>query len=115
MNAVASQGIQEHGEGSHEGLTFTSRHLGNLALVQHDAAEELYVVVHHFPLQIVATSCPVVMVDGFVAVDGDEVLAGVSSQLAVEVGSGNHRLLVLSKAAGGLFDDGKHFGHHLVE
>ena len=115
VDAISCQGIKEHGEGSDERLTFTGSHLGNLSLVQHDAAEELYVVVYHFPLQVIAAGRPVVVVDGLVAVDGDEVLARVGSQFAVEVGGCDDGLLVLGKAAGGILDDGKHLRHHLVE
>ena len=56
-----------------------------------------------------------VVVDGLVAVDGDEVFPGVSGQLAVEVGGGDDGLFVLGEAAGGILHDGEHLGHHLVE
>jgi len=115
VDAVARQGVQEHGQGSHEGLTFTRCHLGNLTLMQNDTTKQLNVVVDHFPLQVVATSGPMVMIDSLVAIDGDEVLAGVGSQFTVEVGGRNDGLLVLGKAAGRLLDDGEHLGHHLVE
>ncbi len=115
MHAVAGQCIQEYGQRGHERLTFTCCHLGYLALVQHDAAEELHVVVHHLPFQVVAACRPVVVVDGLVAVDGDEVLAGVGGQLAVEVVGRDDGLLVLGEAAGGLLHNGEHLGHHLVQ
>ena len=113
--AVACQSIQEHGQRGHEGLTFAGGHLGNLSLMEHGAAEELHVVVNHLPLQVVAACCPVVMIDGLVAVDGDEVLAGVASQFAVEVGSRHDCLFVLGKAAGGVLHNGEDLGAHLVE
>ena len=115
MHAVACQGIEEHGERGHEGLTLTGGHLGNLALMQHDAAKELHVVVHHLPLQVVATSCPVVMVDGLVAINGDKVFSGVGGQVTVEVSGGDDGLLVLGEAAGRILDNGIDLGHHLVE
>ena len=39
MHAVAGQGVEEYGKSGNKGLAFTSGHLGNLALVQHGAAE----------------------------------------------------------------------------
>ena len=83
--------------------------------MQYSTAEELYVVMHHLPLQVVATSCPVVVVDGLVAIDGNEVLLRIGGQLAVEVRCRDYRLLVLGEAAGRLLDDGEDLEHHLVE
>ena len=112
---VTREGIQEYRQGSHERLTLTSGHLGDFSLMQYDTTEQLHVVVDHLPFQVVTACSPVVMIDGLVTVDGDEVLLRVTSQLTVEVCGRHDGLLVLGKAAGGLFHDGKHFWHHLVE
>ena len=74
MHAVASQCVEEYRAGSHEGLTFTRCHLGNLALMEHGTADELHVIVYHLPLRIVAACGPMVVVYGLIAVDGDEVV-----------------------------------------
>ena len=50
MHTVTGKGIQEHREGSHEGFTFTSRHLSDLSLMEHDTTKQLHVVVNHLPL-----------------------------------------------------------------
>ena len=113
VHAVASEGVEEYGQGSHEGLTLTRSHLGNLALVEHGAAEELHVVVDHVPHRLVAAGDPMVVVDGAVAVDVDEVVAG--GQLAVEVGGGDDDVLVVGEAFGGRFHDGEGHGTNLVE
>ena len=115
VNTITRQCIQEYRQRSHEGLTFTRCHLGNLTLMQNNTTKQLYVVVYHFPFQVVATCRPMVVVDGLVAIDGDKVLAGVCSQLAVEIGSGNNRFLVLSETSGCLFHDRENLGHHLVQ
>ena len=115
VDAIARQGVEEYGQGSDKRLTLTSGHLGNLTLVEHRTAEQLDVVVYHFPFQVIATCRPVVVIDGFVAIDGDEILTGVSSQFAVKVGGSHDGLLVLGKATGGLFDNGENLGHSLVE
>ena len=115
VHAVAGQCVKEDGQCSHEGLTLAGGHLGNLALMEHHAAEELHVVVHHLPFQVVAAGCPVVVVDGLVAIDGDKVLARVAGQFAVEVVGRDDGLLVLCEAACRLLDDGIDLGHHLVE
>ena len=115
MNTVACEGVEEHGEGGHEGLTFTSSHLSNLSLMEYDTTKQLYVVVDHFPFQVVTTCSPVVMVDGLVAIDSDKVLTGIGCQLTVEVGSGDDGFFVFCKATGGLLHDGEHLEHHFVE
>ena len=113
--AVACQGIEEDGQRSYERLTLTRCHLGYLTLVEHLTTEELHVVVHHFPLQVVAAGCPVVVVVGFVAIDADEVVARVASQLAVEVSGCHHSLFVLGETACRLLNDAESHRHHLVE
>ena len=77
MHTVSCQGIKEYRECCHEGLSFTGSHLRNLSLMQYDTSEELYVVVDHFPLHIVAAGSPVVVIDSLVTVDGHEVVGWV--------------------------------------
>ena len=110
---LAGQGVEEYGQRSHQRFTLTRGHLGNLTLVQYHTAKELYVVVDHIPLQVVATCQPVVLVDGLVALDGDKLLLG--SQVAVElVGCYNHRL-VLGKTAGRILHNGEGLRQNLVQ
>lgn len=113
MYALAGHGVEEDGERRHEGLALTRGHLGDFALVEHHAAEELDVVVDHVPLHVVAARLPVGGVYGLVAVDGDEVLRG--GQLAVEVVGRHHDRLVLGEAAGRILHDGEGFGEDFVE
>ena len=115
MYAIACQSIEEDWQSSHKSLTFTSSHLGNLSLMEYSATEKLDVVMNHLPWQIVSACRPVIMIDGFVAVDGDEVFLRVTSQLAVKVGGSHHCLFVLRKASSGILYNGKYFGTHLVK
>ena len=114
MYTTSCQGIEEHWQGGNESLTLTSCHLGNLALMEHRATNELNIVVYHVPRHLVATGFPVVVVDGFIALNVEEVMS-VGSEFAVEVGSGYLYCLVLGKSLGGLLDDSKDGGQHLVE
>ena len=75
VNTLAGKRIQEHGEGRDEGLTLTCGHLGYLSLMQGDTADQLHVVVHHIPLEVVTSGHPVVPPDRFVPLDGKEVPA----------------------------------------
>ena len=115
VDTIARESVEEDGERGDEGLTLTRGHLGDLALMKHLTTKDLDVVVDHLPLQVVATSGPVVVIDGLVTVDGDEVLGRVGSELAVEVGSRDDGLLVLGEATGRILDDAKGHRHHLVE
>ena len=114
VHTVAAKCVEEHRERTHEGFTFTGSHFGNLTLVKHDTTDELHVVVNHIPSHLVATSHPVVVVSGFVALDGEEV-ATFSRQFAVEVGSGHLDGFILCETASGIFHDGEHFRKHFVE
>ena len=47
VHALAGQRVQVGGEGGHQRFPLAGLHLGNLAAVQHDAADELHVEVPH--------------------------------------------------------------------
>ena len=47
VHALAGEGVEVGGKGRDEGLALTGLHLGDLAAVQHDAADELHVEVPH--------------------------------------------------------------------
>ena len=113
VDALAGQGVEVDRQGGHEGLTLTGGHLGNLAAVQHGAADDLHVVVHHVPGDFVSAGHPVVLVDGLVALDGDGGVRG--RQVAVVVGGRHGDGLVLCEAARRLLDDGESLGQYLVE
>ncbi len=115
MNAITCQCVEEYRKGCNEGLTFTGGHLSNLTLVESDASEYLYIVVHHIPFDLIATGSPFIMVDGIVSIDGDEVVGGIGCKFAVEVGCGNNDFLVLGKTAGRILHNAVGYVHHLVE
>ena len=114
VNTASRKGVEEYGQGCNQRLTFTSSHLGNLTLMKHRAANELHVVVNHVPRHLIAAGLPVVIVDGFVALYVEEVVA-IGSQLAVEVGSCNLDGFVLGKAACCILHNGKYHRKHVVE
>ena len=113
MDAFARQGIEEHRKRRHEGLAFTGGHLGDLALMQDDAADQLHVVMDHVPGDHVAAGHPAVAPDGIVAVDVHEVVVG--AQVAVEFGGLHADAFVLLEAARRRFHDGERLRKHLVE
>ncbi len=47
MNPLAGQRVEVSGKGRDEGFALTRLHLGDLAAVQHDAADQLHVEVPH--------------------------------------------------------------------
>ena len=47
VHAAAGEGIEVSGQGGHEGLALACLHLGNLAVVQHHAADQLNIEVAH--------------------------------------------------------------------
>ena len=113
MHALACQCVEEYGERRYEGLSFARGHLGDLALVEHHAAEELHVVVHHVPFDVVAAREPVGGVDGLVAVDRDEILRG--GQLPVEIVGRDRDRFVLGETTRRILHDGERFGQDFVE
>ena len=111
--AFMRHGVEEDGQGRYQGLTFTGGHLCYLALVEHNAANELHIVVHHIPCHFVAAGGPMVEIYCLIAVYLHEVKARVGSQVAVHIIGGNAHFAVLCKAAGCGFHNGKHFGKNL--
>ena len=109
VHTVAGEGVEEHRQGCHKGFTFTGCHFGNLALVEHHAANELAIVVNHIPHHAVAAGNPIILIYCFVAFNCDEIVA-LGSQIAVEVGGGHLNGFVLGETAGGVLNHGKHFG-----
>ena len=114
VHALSGQGVQEHRQRSHEGLSFTGGHLRDFSFVQDDTADELHIVMHHIPRNLVSAGHPMVAPDCFVSVDGDEVLSG-GGQGAVEIRGGHLDKLLLRKTAGGGFHDGKGIRQNLVQ
>ena len=115
MYAVTCQGIEEHRACSHQCLTLTCRHLGNLTLMQHRATEELYVIMYHLPLQVIATSCPMVVVYSLVTVYSNKVILRVSRQLTVKIRSSNNCLLILSKTSCCILHDRECYRINLIQ
>ena len=99
--AVSGQCIQEYGEGSHQGFTFTCCHFGNFTFVQYHATEQLYVIVNHVPHRVVAAGVPMVLPDGFVTFDADKVLG--CCQCPVKVSGRHHYFFVFRETLGRFF------------
>ena len=92
MYTVSGQCVEEYGEGSHQCLTFTRCHFGDLTFMQYDATEQLYIVVYHVPDNFRTACLPVVLPDGFVAFNAYEVFRG--SQVTVEFGSRHYDFFI---------------------
>ena len=69
--------------------------------MEHDTTEELHVIVNHLPLDVVATRCPVIVIDSLIAVYGHEVIGWVCCKFAVEVSCSNDSLLILCESTVG--------------
>ena len=113
MNTLACQRIQEYGQCSHEGLTLSRSHLGNLTLMQYHSTEELNIVVNHIPLDIVSACGPMGRIDCIVALDIYKIFAG--SEVAVEVVCRNHHCIVLRKSTSRILHDSESLGENLIE
>jgi len=75
MNSLACQCIEEYRESSHEGLTLTGSHLGDLTLMKDDTSDELHVIMDHVPGNLITAGHPMVLPDRIVALDGHEFLS----------------------------------------
>ena len=114
VHTVATERIEKHGKRTHEGFTFTGSHFGDFALVEHDTANELHIVVNHIPSHLVAASHPVVVVDCLIALNGEEIVS-VGGELSVEIGGSHLNGFILSESARRIFHDSEHFGKCVIE
>ena len=94
MHPIASKCIEEDRERSYKGLTFPRGHLSDLTLVKDCPPEELDVVVHHIPGDLITPSHPMVLVDRRIPFDTYEVVR--HTEVSVEVRSLDSDLRVLS-------------------
>ena len=115
MHTIPCQRIEEYGEGGDKGLTLTSGHLGYLTLMEDNTTEELHIIMHHLPFQVVAACCPVVMIYRLVAIYSHKILGGIGCQLTVKIGGCDDGLLVLTESAGCVLDYGEGDRHNLIE
>ena len=113
MDALPGQRVEVYGKGFHQGFPFTGAHFGNLALMQHDTADKLHIVMHHVPSNQVAPGHPLVLVIGLVAPDG-HIVAG-RSQVPVPRHGGHLHLGIVLETLGCGLDHGEGFGQNLVE
>ena len=105
MHTVACERIEEHRQRCHERLTLTCCHLGDFSLMEHGTTDELHVVVDHVPHRLVASSFPLVVPDGLVAVDIHKIVG--LRQFSVEIGGSDLNLLVLGESSCRFLYDGK--------
>ena len=115
VHTLVRHRVQEHRQRRYQGLTFTRRHLGYLALVKYHAAYQLHVIVHHVPGYLVSTGSPMIEIHGAAALYLYEIKTRVGGKVTVLVVRRNNHFLVLCETTGGRFDDGKHFRQNIVQ
>ena len=113
VHTLAGQSVEVDRQRGHQRLALARGHLGNLAAVEYHATDNLHVVVHHVPGDLVAAGHPVVPVESLVALDGDGRVR--SREVAVVVCGGNLHRLVLRKTLGGLLHHSEGLGQNLIE
>ena len=113
MDSLAGEGVEEDRERSDEGLALAGGHLGDLALMEDGSADQLDIVVDHVPGDLVAAGDPVVLIDGGVALDVDEIV--LDAEVTVELRGGNLYELVLRETARRGLHDGESLREDLVE
>ena len=113
MYSLASQCIKEYRKGCYEGFSLSCRHLGNLALVEDDTADELDIIMDHVPCDFIASGHPVVLPEGIVSVNRDKILG--CTEGAVEVCRAYLYHLILLETASGGFHDCKSLRKNLLK
>ena len=71
--------------------------------MQYHTAEQLDVVMYHIPCHLVAACHPVIVIDGFLAVYLNEVVACIGCHVAIALGGGHFYRLALRKTTCGGF------------
>ena len=108
------QSVQEHRKGRNQGLSFTSCHLGDLALVQNDTSDQLHIVMNHIPGNHIAASHPAVVPDCGIILYLD-IIEPCGKILVKISGLDPYGLILLEPAGSGLHygkSNRKHFIQH---
>ncbi len=113
MHAFAGEGVEVGRERGYEGFTFTGGHFGDLTLVQHDTADQLYVVMHHVPGHFDTAGNPGILPGHFVTFNGN--IVAENGQVAVHFSCGSGDGGIFFQPAGGFLYNGKGFGQELGE
>ena len=115
VHTASGECAEENGTSCHQSFTFTGSHLCNFTLCEHHTTEELHIIVHHFPLKVVTSSKPVVLVNRFGTIFRDCYKVASHRQFAVIIVSRNFDCFVLSEAARSFFHDSKSLGKGFFE
>ena len=105
VHTASRECAEEHGTSCHQSFTLTGSHLSNFTLCEHHPTEELHIIVHHFPLEVVTSCKPVVLVNRFGTIFRDCHKVASHRQFAVIIVSRNFDCFVLSEAARSFFHD----------
>ena len=111
---ATGQGVEEDGQGAHQGLALTGAHLGDLPRVQGHTTDQLHIVVEHVPGHGVASGRPGVLPDGCIPFDADGIRA-LDGELAVHVGGAHAQFAVLLEATRRFLHHGEGFGQYLQQ
>src|SRR5690606_33429703 len=76
MYALSRKGVEVSRQCADQRFTLAGGHLCNFTLVEHNTANELYVVVHHVPGHLRACGIPPVFPNRLIAVDQHISLGG---------------------------------------
>ena len=109
VHALAGEGIQVSGQRCDQGFPFAGSHFRDFPVVKYHTADELYVVMHHVPLDLAAGGYPTVVPYGLVALDFDIGLIRAGGQVAVVLGGFDLERFVFLEAAGGFAHYGESF------
>ena len=108
MHALAREGIEEHRKGGDEGFSLSRRHFRDFSFVQHDTADQLDIVMHHVPGNLVAAGHPMIGIDRLIPVNRNKIRM-LHAQVTVKSGRLHDDALILLEPARRTLHNGKRF------
>ncbi len=105
--------VQEHWKGRNQGLSFTSCHLGDLALVQNDTSDQLHIVMNHIPGNHISAGHPAVVPDSGITIYLH--IIEPCTQVLVKFGGIYPDGLILLESAGSGLHYGKGNRKHFIQ
>jgi len=114
MHTVSGQRIEEYRKRSHQSLTFTCCHFGNLALMQYHTTEKLYIIMHHIPGNLITTSYPMILPDSLFTFYPYEITS-LCSQIAIHFGSCDLDFFILGETTCRIFYNRKSCRQHIIQ
>ena len=115
MHSLVCECIEEYRQCCHKGFTLTCCHLGYFTLMKHYATEELHIVMHHIPSNLITACHPCIMIDSLRTIYLHKIESWVCSELLIHFCGRNGDGLILCETTGSRLHNSENLGQYFCQ